>query len=375
MRQALLRFIVVLDVLIVVALSSNSIESQAQTPQASTQSSNLVASDSAAISPTPPPPPGGMAFTLSPSILNLKVKPGQSTPFQLKIRNNGTSAEALEMAVNKLAPNPTEERPEFGEFDPEDPFPTWLTFTPQRFTVEPGAWQQVEGTFTPPDNALLGYYAGLVFKRQVNKVGPTTITEIAGAPAVVALFEVESNAAFPQLQLVSFTGPKWVEYLPATFKVEVVNSGNIHLQPFGNIFIDQERVKDVGILTVNDAAGFVLPGGKRVFESKWTEGFPLIETVRNEDGSETTKVNWDFTKANWLRMGKFTATMVLAYNDGKRDVPLEASLTFWVIPWKLMLGAVVVAIILGLGIFSLAKPVLKAFKRRKPNATSDEVDA
>lgn len=371
MCQALLRVIVALLLLLGGWIAK---PVQAQAPQASTQSSSLSATDSATLLPTPPPPPEGMAFTLSPSVLNLKVKPGQPTTFQLKIRNNGSGAEALEMALNKLAPNPTEERPEFSEFDPEDPFPTWLTFSPQRFTAEPGAWQQVEGTITPPENALLGYYAGIVFRRQVNKVGQEGITEIAGAPAVIALFEVESNAAFPQLQLVSFTGPKWVEYLPATFKVEVVNSGNIHLQPFGNIFIDQERVKDVGILTVNDAAGFVLPGGKRVFESTWAEGFPLIETIRNEDGSDTKKVRWDFTKANWLRMGKFTATMVLAYNDGMRDVPLEASLTFWVIPWKLMLGVVVVIIILGLGIITLAKPVLRAFKRQKPNTINDEID-
>lgn len=372
MRQALLGFFVLATYFGIPQSRYTSVF--AQTPQVSTDSSTLTATDSAQISPTPPPPPPGMAFTLSPSILNLKVKPGESTTFQLKIRNNGESAEALEMAVNKLAPNPNEERPEFSEFDPEDPFPSWLTFTPQRFTVEPGAWQQVEGTITPPESALLGYYAGLVFKRQVNKVGPDGITEIAGAPAVIALFEVESNAAFPQLQLVSFTGPKWVEYLPATFQVEVINSGNIHLQPFGNIFIDQGNAKDVGILTVNDKAGFVLPGGKRIFESKWTEGFPLIETIRNEDGSESKEVKWDFTKANWLRMGKFTATMLLAYNDGVRDVPLEASITFWVIPWKIILGTLAVLLILSLGIFTITKPVLKAFKRAKPAKTDPETD-
>jgi hypothetical protein len=370
MRQALLGFFVLVTSLIVSLAQNTTV--LAQTPQVSSESSTLTATDAAALSPTPPPPPPGMAFTLSPSILNLKVKPGESTSFQLKIRNNGESAEALEMAVNKLAPNPNQERPEFSEFDPEDPFPSWLTFTPQRFTVEAGAWQQVEGTITPPESALLGYYAGLVFKRQVNKVGPDGITEIAGAPAVIALFEVESNAAFPQLQLVSFIGPKWVEYLPATFQVEVVNSGNIHLQPFGNIFIDQGNTKDVGILTVNEKAGFVLPGGKRVFESQWSEGFPLIETVRNEDGSETKNVKWDFTKANWLRMGKFSATMLLAYNDGVRDVPLEASITFWVIPWKIILGILALLLILGLGIFTIAKPVLKAFKRAKPAKSDPE---
>lgn len=349
-------------------------DAQAQIPTESSTSAAVIASPSGIISPTPPPPSDGMAFTLSPSVLNLKTKPGQSTTFQLKIRNNSTNPEALEIAVNKLKSSLTGDRPEFSEFEPEDPFPTWLSFTPQQFTIEPGAWQQVEGTITPPENALLGYYAGIVFRRQINVKPNEGETEIAGAPAVIALFEVESSAAFPQLQLVSFTGPRWVEYLPATFTVEVINSGNIHLQPFGNIFIDQERVKDVGILTINETAGFVLPGGKRIFKSQWTEGFPLIETARNEDGRETKKVIWDFSKANWLRMGKFTATMLLAYNDGVRDVPLEASMTFWVIPWKLILGAIAVLLILGLGLFTMTKPVLRAFRRQKPSKADPESD-
>jgi hypothetical protein len=42
-------------------------------------------------------------------------------------------------------------------------------------------------------------------------------------------------------------------------------------------------------------------------------------------------------------LGHYTAQLLLIYNDGTRDVPISGSLSFWVIPWRLI-GAVLALI-------------------------------
>ncbi|MBA3757574.1 hypothetical protein H0X09_01800, partial [Candidatus Saccharibacteria bacterium] len=49
-----------------------------------------------------------------------------------------------------------------------------------------------------------------------------------------------------------------------------------------------------------------------------------------------------------LRFGHYTADLVLVYNDGQRDVPVTASVSFWVVPWRLL------GVIFGLAVLIVA---------------------
>jgi hypothetical protein len=43
-------------------------------------------------------------------------------------------------------------------------------------------------------------------------------------------------------------------------------------------------------------------------------------------------------------MGKYTAHMLLVYDNGERDIPIEAAVSFWIVPWRLI-GGILLAII------------------------------
>ena len=56
-------------------------------------------------------------------------------------------------------------------------------------------------------------------------------------------------------------------------------------------------------------------------------------------------LNWGGYNLSKLRFGHYTAHMVLAYDNGTRDVPIEAVVGFWVVPWRLILYVIAVPVI------------------------------
>jgi hypothetical protein len=72
----------------------------------------------------------------------------------------------------------------------------------------------------------------------------------------------------------------------------------------------------------------------------------------DKNGKQVYSYKWDFSKANRLRFGHYTAHLVLVYDNGQRDVPMEAYVSFWVIPWRIV-GAILalLALIIGLAAY------------------------
>jgi hypothetical protein len=157
------------------------------------------------------------------------------------------------------------------------------------------------------------------------------------------------------------------EFLPATFNVKLSNTGNVHVIPHGNIFIMKGKTQ-VAVLDLNDEQGNILPGSKRVYPVEWVDGFPHFEKVVEDGKVKLDKQNQPVMKIVWsngagaakdikphLRMGKYTAHLFAVYDDGQRDVPVEAEVSFWVVPWRLILGGLVVLILVGVGAYSLTR--------------------
>src|SRR5690606_23565248 len=95
----------------------------------------------------------------------------------------------------------------------------------------------------------------------------------------------------------------------------------------------------------------ILPNSNRTFTSDWRDGFPLYSLVESENvevdsqGERIRSLEWNMDEVSSFRFGKYTAHLVLAYDDGTRDVPLESTIEFWVIPWRLILIALAIPIL------------------------------
>ena len=299
------------------------------------------------VTPTPikvqQTPTTGINLSLSPTFLNLKTDPGESINSEFRVRNNNTFDESLKVSLVKFV-NSDKGTPVITEIERGDEFGTWLKFDKEEFVLGPGRSELVKFTISPPKSASLGYYYAILVSRVQRSEGTGTV--ISGSTAVPVLLDVKSPNAKREVQIVSLNADGlFHEHLPIDFNIVFKNTGNVHTAPVGNIFIDSLFNKEVGVLGVNEGRGNILPGGNRTYTAKWDDGF-AVKVIKTKDGvplkdskgNSVYETKFDFSKANLFRFGRYTANVLMVYDNGERDIPIEAKVSFWVIPWKIFLG-------------------------------------
>jgi hypothetical protein len=257
-------------------------------------------------------------------------------------------------------------------------------------------------TVNVPKSAAFSYYYAVVFSRvgDTMKAGAGQ-SGIAGGTAVLVMMSVDRPGANRSLKLVSFgAAHRVVEFLPTDFSVRLKNDGNIFVRPGGNIFISQGG-KQVGLVTMNGALGTILSNSTRVFQSEWNYGFPYFDDQKDGDKNKLDKNGNPIRKLVWglpipdknsaivtgqddfiakqsrnpltnIRFGRYTAHLVATYADNfGRDVPIESTISFWVIPWRALLILLAVLLVVGFGFYSSVRRamgwtrVLRRFGRRR----------
>jgi hypothetical protein len=107
---------------------------------------------------------------------------------------------------------------------------------------------------------------------------------------------------------------------PLNFVERFKNSGNVHVQPIGQVNITDMFGKKLAAVNVNVPPGNILPQSIRKFSE------PLDSTVIG----------------NKKLFGRYTASMKVTYGTSKKV--LTTSLVFWVIPYRLIITVIVVLI-------------------------------
>jgi hypothetical protein len=296
-------------------------------------------------------PPSNYDVTVSPVFFDLSSNPGTVLTERVRIRNNTTSPLPIKLQVKRLTGDTN------GELTLRDTNPdnslSWIKFDNDKLVAKPLEWTDVNFTIDIPKEAAYGYYFAISFTQDNTSDIKRTGTTITGAAAVPILLNVKKPGASAQAKLLQFSVQNYInEYLPVKYDVKVTNQGNVHVSPHGNIFISNGSNKDIAVLDVNNALSNIIPNTNKTFEVSWLDGFivkqPVIENNqpkldKNGKPVEFLQINWN--KLTSFRFGKYTANLILVYDNGTKDVPLEASVSFWVIPYKVIIGMVIFAIV------------------------------
>ncbi|MCW1887984.1 MAG: Fn3-like domain-containing protein [Candidatus Moranbacteria bacterium] len=316
----------------------------------------------------------GLSLLTSPLPILMKTTPGVPVTTDIKLRNTGTGEETLKVSLMKFEAYEESGKPALMEAEPTDEFLKWVKFSEDVFTVAPGEWKTIQATITPPKEASFGYYYAFVFSRANENLSPEERrTALNGGTAILALLDVDVPGAKKEITLEKFSLDKSVyEFLPTTFTVTLKNQGNVHAAPRGNIYIDKGDEKDIALIEVNKEKGNILPSSKRAFEAVWVDGFPKYtpkivddKEVKDAEGNTVMELQWDFKDASKLRFGHYTAKLLMIYDDGTHDVPLEGEVSFWVIPWRIIGGGLILLLFVGLGLRSILGGVLGKMKGKK----------
>jgi hypothetical protein len=294
-------------------------------------------------------PTEGISLQVSPLPIELTAKPGTSVNTDLRVRNAGTQDEKLQVRLLKVSADDAG-NVHLSNPSSSDEFTQWVHFSRTVFDAPPGQWQTINMSVDVPKTAAFGYYFAVEYLRAEAEQTQPGKAVARGAVATFILLNADAPGAKRQAGIVSFSADrKSYEFLPAAFTVKVRSSGNVHVAPHGNIFI-MHGSRQVGSIQVNAALGNVLPGSSRYFQAAWSDGFPVYVAQYNGDapvldkkGQPVRSLKWDFSKANHLRFGHYTAHLVMIYDNGTRDVPMDAYVSFWVVPWR-VIGFVILII-------------------------------
>lgn len=309
----------------------------------------------------------------SPLPINLQATPGTTVTTDIKIKNGGTKTENLKVTLMKFSAYGEEGKPSIQDRGTGDDYFDWVSFSPSTFDALPNEWVTVKMTIKLPKTAAFGYYYAAAFSKASKPVvADSKQNVLVGSTAVLVLVDAQVPGANRTANIASFTADKsFYEFLPSNFTIKIHNSGNVHLIPTGNIFISRGG-KNVATLEVNGPSGNVLPNSNRIFTTSWSDGFPVYTTktvngkvVLDKKDKPVTSLTWDFSKASHLKFGHYTAHLVMAYDNGTRDVPMEATVSFWVVPVRIFAAEFFISILSLIGLWSTLQKVYRKFINNK----------
>jgi hypothetical protein len=310
---------------------------------------------------------GNYDVTVSPVFFDLTAAPNTQVSDKIRIRNNTSSPIPIKLIIQSIVGDLS------GNIslkqEANNPAISWVKFQSDTITLRPLEWTDIPFEINVPKEAGYGYYFAISFAQDNESPIARNGAVITGAAAVPILLDVKKEGTKADARIVKFSVKNYVnEYLPVDFTVNVENTGNVHIKPKGNIFISNGSGKDIATLSVNDGGGNILPQSARVYDSSWDDGFLVNKPVvdygqprldKNGKIEYKLSVNWD--KLTSFRIGKYDANLILVFDNGVRDIPLQATISFWVFPYKFVVVALICLIIL----FLLARFALKAYVKKQ----------
>lgn len=313
-------------------------------------------------------PTAANSFSLivAPSPIVATVNPGQTTTEQLKIINNAGQAENLQIALRSFSFNNTTGQIKFSDSAPND-VSSWVSFSNPKFTLDSGQMLNEQIKLAVPKDAGFSYSFAVIISRQNTPASVNSGQVLKGTLADFMLLNVNRPGAVRSLKVESFKANRHLySWLPANFSIRFKNTGNTIVQPSGNIFIQRTRNSKTPIdtLAVNPNQGYILPGTDRVITAAWSDGFPVYKTITNSSGTSSQRLTWNWADLSKLRLGRYYSELVAIYNNGSQDIPVQGQVSFWVLPWTLILILMLAASLILFAIWTIAKKIIGTAKRR-----------
>jgi hypothetical protein len=206
----------------------------------------------------------------------------------------------------------------------------WISIVPEAFTLQPGDKQTINYYIQVPQDARPGgHYAAIVYTPVIDK-------GVAGSGSTVnsqigSLFYVTINGPIKEQVLISkFLANPFQEYGPVDVLTQLKNLGDLHLAPKGTVTVTGLFFNQTQSLPTHN----IFPEAARDFSN---------------------------TFGQTLMVGRYKATLMASYGISN-NLPLVATVYFWVFPWRITLVIIFAAIALILSALYLKK-------RRKDGST------
>lgn len=267
---------------------------------------------------------GGQGLEISPPLLDLKGDPGQTIKSEIKIRNVTKETLVVKAQFEDFVASGEEGQPKI-LLNPEEKSPysikDWLGATPT-ITLAPEQRETIPVTITIPQDASPGGHYGVVRFTGTPPELEGTGVSLSASVGTLILVNVSGDVTESAKIIELFTSKNGkraslFEYGPVNFTLRIENNGNIHLKPKGTMQVTNVFGKTVYLGQINQDGRNVLPGSIRKFEQ---------------------------TMGNKFLFGPHTLKADVVY--GSNNQIISDSVTFWVIPYKLIIGTILIVFLI-----------------------------
>jgi len=251
-------------------------------------------------------------FVVGPGKVELELNPGESKTAIITVTNRMGDTRLFSLGVEDFtgSRNPQETVVLLGDERGPYSLRDFLQFESQTVELKDGERALIPVTVTLPTDAEPGGRYGSVLVSVTTKAA-----EAAQRSAIVsrlgALFFVRVPGEVQEEgELTGFTtanNKKFFGQGPIDFRLLYENNGSVYVNPYGEIQVKNLIGEEVGMVQVEP--WFSLPQSLRVREISWNRSFMF---------------------------GRYTA--VASINRGYGDIVDTATVSFWVIPWKIALA-------------------------------------
>jgi hypothetical protein len=274
-----------------------------------------------------PPAGAGQGLEISPPLVERSVDPGQTLTFDIRLRNVTTGTLVTTSTIDDFVAKDESGQPKLlldgsKETSPYT-FKPWVQSIPSLSLVSQEAKTTTVVMHVPQDASPGGHYGVIRFSGAAPEVADTGVALSASIGTLVLINvsgDVKTSANIAELYA-SQNGSKgsFFEYGPLVLGIRIHNDGNVHVKPTGTLRVTNTFGRETAVLSVNTLGGNVLPQSTRKFEQ-------LLDKDH--------------------MFGRYKVEANIQYS-GKN---LSQTMTFWVIPYKLLaigLG-IIILIIVGL---------------------------
>lgn len=258
-------------------------------------------------------------MTITPPTAGFTLNPGETAEGQMKIINDSPNPITFNVGVQDYIVVDTIGTPNIlppNTLNSKYSAASWIGVTPSRFTVKPGQRQVVDYFIQVPKNAKSGgHYAAAIYTAQSKGEQQTGAAVTA---QIGTLFYITVTGPITETANVSkFFANAFQEYGPVKILTQIKNNGDLHITPTGALTVSGLFFNKSQDLPTHN----IFPETARDFEN---------------------------TVGQNLMIGRYKAVLLASYGVNN-NLPLTATLYFWVFPWRLALIIIlaIIAVILG----------------------------
>lgn len=203
----------------------------------------------------------------------------------------------------------------------------WTKVNIDNIELIPNKNEKIYYEINVPKDATKGEYTVIIAfisenEEKLTGTGATT-TLTLGMPILIQIGEeFVENAEL----LKFYTEKNFYEYPTLTFNTRIKNLGDTHITPVGEIVLTNIFNQEITRIPFNPNYQSILRDNTGDYETPWNLGTFL-------------------TKDKAIVLGPIRANLILTYRTFQPGfAPLTSELTFWILPWKIILIAIVIIV-------------------------------